>query len=187
MTADELWAGLAHDPRDPQFAGLRASDQDREVVRALLAIAYADGRLDRTEFDERSDAVTAARTLGDLPPILSDLVAPAPARPAGLAQVGSADLAARARRKYESDRREAVAAFLLASTISLVIWSVVMFGGFFWPTFVIAGTGVNLAQTLMRRQEIIDRHLARLEAKQAKQLERQRRREIESPPDEDDA
>ncbi|MCD4526028.1 DUF1707 domain-containing protein [Nocardioides sp. cx-173] len=182
MTADELWAALAQDPRDPAFAGLRASDRDREVVRSLLATAYADGRLDRTEFDERSAAVTAARTLADLPPLVSDLVASAPARTHGLTHADSGDLAARARRQYESDRREALATFLLPSAICLVIWSVVMFGEFFWPAFVIAGTGINLAQTLMRRQDIIDRHLQRLEEKQAKELDRQRRLELERPP-----
>ena len=86
MTADDLWASLAHDPRDPAFAGLRASDQDREVVRAVLTSAYADGRLDRDEFDERSETVTAARTLiapfpaSDLPHDPGDL--PSGDRPA---------------------------------------------------------------------------------------------------------
>lgn len=186
MTADELWAALPHDPRDPAHAGLRASDQDREVVRALLASAYADGRLDRAEFDERSERVTAARTLGDLPPIVSDLVSSAPAHPAGLARAGSADLVAQAQRKYEADRREALAAFLGPSIICLVIWSVVMFGDFFWPAFVIVGTGINLVQTLVRRQDIIDQHVQRLEKKQAKELGRDRSRELEQRPDEDD-
>jgi hypothetical protein len=186
VTADELWAALTHDPRDPAFAGLRASDQDREVVRSLLATAYADGRLDRSEFDERSEAVTAARTLGDLPPVVSDLVASAPVRPSGLARTGSADLVAQARRKYASDRREALAGFVVPSVICLVIWSVVMFGGFFWPAFVIAGTGINLVQTLVRRQDIIDQHVRRLEKKQAKELDRLQRRELERPAGEDD-
>jgi hypothetical protein len=194
VTADDLWASLAHDPRDPAFAGLRASDQDREVVRSLLTTAYADGRLDRAEFDERSETVTAARTLGELPPIVADLVASAPARlSAGLARPGSPDLVAQAQRKYESDRREAVAGFVVPSVICLVIWSVVMFGGFFWPAFVLLGTGVNLVQVLVRRQDIIDQHVRRLEKKQAKELGReQERRELEGRDpdgraDEDDA
>jgi hypothetical protein len=187
VTADELWAALAHDPRDPAFAGLRASDQDREVVRSLLTTAYADGRLDRAEFDERSDSVTSARTLGDLPPIVADLVASSPAHTSGaLARPGSADPVAQATRKYERDRREAVAGFLLPSVICVVVWSVVMFGGFFWPAFVILGTGINLVQTLVRRQDIVDQHVRRLERKQAEEVERQQRRELEGRTDEDD-
>lgn len=70
LSGEDLWGAFALDPRDPSNGGLRASDQDREVVRGLLATAYADGRLDREEFDERSDRVAAARLLGDLPAIV---------------------------------------------------------------------------------------------------------------------
>lgn len=159
------------DPRQPAFANLRASDQDREVLRGLLATAYADGRLDREEFDERSDRVTAARLLGDLPAIVDDLVLTGPATGPGtaLAPVASDDLVARARRRYESDRREALVGFLGPSLVCVVIWAAVMFGGFFWPAFVIAGTGINLVRTLVRRQDIIERHRRRLE-KKAKEL-----------------
>ncbi|WP_134738988.1 DUF1707 domain-containing protein [Nocardioides sp. 503] len=187
MTADELWAALAHDPRDPAFAGLRASDQDREVVRSLLTTAYADGRLDRAEFDERSESVTGARTLGELPPIVADLVAQAPpGAPRLPARPASSDLVAQATRKYEADRREALAGFLVPSVICLVVWTVVMFGGFFWPAFVLLGTGINLVRTLVRRQDIIDEHVRRLEKKQAKEVERHQRRELEGRTDEDD-
>jgi hypothetical protein len=61
----------APDPR------LRLSDADRDEAIARLSEHYAAGRLDRDEFDERSDAVWTARTFGDLAPIFADL---APAR-----------------------------------------------------------------------------------------------------------
>jgi len=191
-SGDDLWGSFALDPRDPAFAGLRASDNDREVVRGLLSAAYADGRLDREEFDERSDRVTSARLLGDLPSIVDDLVlvAPAPSTGRSLAvpsPAASADLAARARRRYESDRREALLGFLGPSLICLVVWSIVMYGEFFWPGFVIAGTGINLVQTLVRRQDITEGHLRRLEKKQAKELDRQQPRELEERPDEERA
>lgn len=53
---------------------MRASDADRDIVLRTLADAYAEGRLDRSEYDERADAVTAAKTLGELPVVLDDLV-----------------------------------------------------------------------------------------------------------------
>ena len=53
-TPSELWSGFALDPRDPAHAGLRASDADRERIQRVLADAFADGRLDREEHDERT-------------------------------------------------------------------------------------------------------------------------------------
>ncbi|RCV54421.1 hypothetical protein DEF23_03105 [Marinitenerispora sediminis] len=55
-------------------ARLRASDQDRERVLAVLRAAVEDGRIDLDEFAERSDQVHAARFLGDLPPVTADLL-----------------------------------------------------------------------------------------------------------------
>ncbi|EOR72468.1 hypothetical protein TM51_02644 [Thermobifida fusca TM51] len=55
---------------------LRASDADRERVLAVLREAVADGRLDFEEFQERSDRAAAARRLGDLVGLTTDLVPP---------------------------------------------------------------------------------------------------------------
>lgn len=167
------WPGFSHDPRDPAHAALRASDLDREVVQQVLVEAYADGRLDREEFDERSERTSTARTLGELPALMADLVSSRE-----LAKPGTTDLAlatpdelrARAVEKYAHDRREAVMGFIGPSLICWVIWSAVMFGGFPWPLFVMLGTGINLIQTLVRRSDIIDGHVRSLERKQAKAL-----------------
>ena len=70
----DLWSGFEHDPRDPAYAPVRASDRDRDVILHALGDAYAEGRLTREEYDERSDQVAAARTLGELPLLLADLV-----------------------------------------------------------------------------------------------------------------
>jgi len=59
-------------PRD-----LRASDADRERVFALLSEAAADGRLTLNEHAERAERAHAARTLGELTALTTDLVAPA--------------------------------------------------------------------------------------------------------------
>ena len=52
---------------------LRLSDADRDDAVARLSDHYAVGRLDKGEFDERSDAVWSARTQGDLHPVFADL------------------------------------------------------------------------------------------------------------------
>ena len=66
---------------------LRLSDADREAAVARLGEQYAVGRLDKEEFDERSDAVWSAKTRGDLAPVFADLPSRArtatPARSSG--------------------------------------------------------------------------------------------------------
>jgi len=180
----DLWGQFAHDPRDLAHATLRASDHDRDLVRGVLSAAYADGRLDRAEFDERSDVVGTARTLGELPGIVDDLVAvtASPALAGGGLALRPEALAAQAVRRYESDRREALAGLLGPSLICVVIWALTSgFGGFFWPGFVIAGTGIHLIRTLVRRQDIIDEHARRLEKKQLRAIEKQQPRAPERP------
>lgn len=62
---------------DPQ---LRISDADRERYAAQLQAAVGEGRLAFDEFEQRMTALYAARTAGDLEPIVGDLPAvPAPA------------------------------------------------------------------------------------------------------------
>jgi hypothetical protein len=67
--------GYRHDvpsrnaPRD-----LRASDADRERVLSVLAEAVSDGRLTPDEHAERVEQAAAARTLGDLAGLTTDLV-----------------------------------------------------------------------------------------------------------------
>jgi len=56
---------------------IRASDNDREMVVAVLREAYTEGRLTLDEFEERTAAAYAARTWGQLRELTSDLpVAP---------------------------------------------------------------------------------------------------------------
>jgi len=52
---------------------LRASDPDRSATVEALANAYADGRLTKAEFDERSDAALQAKFTGDLARLTADL------------------------------------------------------------------------------------------------------------------
>ena len=59
---------------------LRLSDADRDDAIARLSEHYAAGRLDKDEFDERSDAVWTARTGADLAPVFADLERPRPER-----------------------------------------------------------------------------------------------------------
>jgi len=62
-------------PSRPRPHDLRASDDDRERVVAVLAEAVADGRLDTHEHGQRLERAYSARTLGDLVGLTEDLVA----------------------------------------------------------------------------------------------------------------
>lgn len=82
----------------PEEASLRVSTQERERITTLLQAAFAEGMLDEEELDSRVHAALAAKTRGELYPLVSDLAgvteegigaqrAPAPtsatSRPAG--------------------------------------------------------------------------------------------------------
>jgi hypothetical protein len=62
---------------------LRASDRDRDEMLVRLHTAFAEGRLDEPELDERIDRVLAARTHDELGAVAADLPAgrSAPVRP----------------------------------------------------------------------------------------------------------
>ncbi|MBF4999890.1 DUF1707 domain-containing protein [Nocardia sp. BSTN01] len=65
---------------------VRASDADREKIVERLRSAMNEGRLNLAEFDDRVQQVYAARTYGELSPVLSDL--PAVREQPGAARAG---------------------------------------------------------------------------------------------------
>ena len=166
----DVWSSFRLDPREPGNAGLRASDADRAVVQEVLAEAYADGRLDREELDARSATVGSARTLGELPPLLADLVAPTTATPAGLHRMTPDQLERRAVAKYRADRREAFLGFVGPSLVCVVIWALVNNDGFFWPMFVMAFTFLNVLRTVVTRPDMIENNKRRLLRQEEKEI-----------------
>jgi hypothetical protein len=71
--------------RDPAAAGnghLRASHADRERAADVLKAAFAEGRLNRDEFEERTEQVYRSRTYAELAALTADL----PAGPLGALQ-----------------------------------------------------------------------------------------------------
>ena len=52
---------------------LRAGDSDREAVAEILRTALGEGRLELSEVDERLARVYAAKTYGELEPLVADL------------------------------------------------------------------------------------------------------------------
>ena len=62
-----------------QVPAIRASDQERDAATQQLQQAFAEGRLDDTEFDGRMRTALTARTRADLDALLADLPVAGPA------------------------------------------------------------------------------------------------------------
>ena len=66
------------------------SDQEREQLTARVNEAYTDGKLDDDQYHAHLDLVFAARTLGELVPVVSAVgMAPTYKEPAIVAQTGT--------------------------------------------------------------------------------------------------
>lgn len=175
------WSDFTQDPRRPQAAGLRASDRDRDVVLGVLAEGYADGRLTRDEHDERADVAAAAKTLGDLPPLILDLVPEAPGDGSDLARATPDALQQRAVQHWESQRRQAVTGFLIPTVICWAIWVFTSLGDggtwdpyFPWPIFVMLGSLANLIRVTVNRTDIVAEEQRRLVKLQRRALKERR-------------
>lgn len=142
---------------------MRASDRDRDLIHQMLGDAFADGRLDREEFDERADKVTRSKTLGELPPVVADLVPTKPTHEPGkaLSTAAKSELRKRAERKYAEQRTGALSGFLFPTLITWGIWIALLLTGggtvFPWPMFVTIGTGMGLLTTVLNKESQIDR------------------------------
>jgi hypothetical protein len=203
VTSPEIWRQFGHDPRTPAYATMRASDADRDVVLRALGEAYAEGRLDATEFDERTSGVQAARTLGELPEFLTDLV-PAveassalplstlsPAAPLTPERVESEAVA-----RWEKTRREAFSMWVFVSLVCWVIYLATSLGNrdlyHPWPIYPMLGTSIPLLGTMLQRKDMIARNRRHIVAKHEKAVAKARKkaaleqrtlREIEGNPD----
>jgi hypothetical protein len=167
------WGDFSQDPRRSEAAAMRASDRDRDVVHGVLAEGFADGRLSREEYDERSAATTAAKTLGELPPIIADLVPLTGARSGtGFAPATEDDLDRQALSRWERQRTEAINGFVFIAVVTWVIWAVTSgVHSFPWPIFPTLFVGMRVPQVLMNKREIVARERARLEKKQHRAVE----------------
>ncbi len=170
------WSAFSADPRDPAAAELKATDADRDVAADVLREAYADGRLTRGEYDERSAAALGTRTVGAFLPLLADLL-PAGRTPA--VHSATADLRAKAVQRYQRDLNDARNGWMFVSTVTLAIWGVTSFASgewlFFWPVFPIIGVGIGYVSTRVNAESRIERY----EDKIAETRRIKRDREIE--------
>ena len=122
---------MASDPR------IRASDDDRDRTATLLREHHAAGRLDAEEFNERLDKTFAAKTVGELDDLLSDLpsidlyrlpdhgLSRRPAVPGATSHLGAmaAAGAARPHGRFSPAWQAAWGSWLSVSAVLIVIWT----------------------------------------------------------------
>jgi len=173
-----VWSAFSADPRDPASADLKATDADRDVAADALREAYADGRLTRHEYDERSATALGARTIGTFLPLLVDLL---PAGQAAAIHDPSADLRAKAVQRYERDLHDARNGWMFVSVVTLVIWGVTSLASgqwlFFWPVFPIVGVGIGYVSTRANAESRIERYEEKIA--ETRRVRRRRNRDLE--------
>lgn len=76
-------AEMPASPGDQPASGLRASDAERDQVVARLRDEFVAGRLSHDTFLHRVGVVLQSRRQAELPPVVADLPAPAPAEAGG--------------------------------------------------------------------------------------------------------
>ena len=161
MTAGaDFWADFELDPRLAAHAGLRAADDDRELVLRLLGEAYADGRLTPEELDERATGVAAARLLGDLPRYVTDLV-----RPSRVPRLGRAERAAveaRVAARLVAVRARRVRLLVLVVLASTALWWVAD-ASVLVPLVAGGLAAANVARAGAARERTVARELVRAE------------------------
>ena len=153
------WAGFSADPRNPQYQQLRASDADRNTAAAMLGNAYAEGRLDNDEYQQRLDQAMSSKSLGELVPVLADIV-PAPQQPASAVQPGP-------QRGRPGFLTQFPRWWLGMAVMLNVIWlmTVVTSGHliYYWPMWPMVGTAIPMIMGFMgagrvNRQDRAERH-----------------------------
>ena len=164
-----LWSRFQHDPRDPAYAGMRASDRDRAVVRDALAEAYAEGRIDRDELDERTTQVDGAKAYADLVAPLQDLASDA--SPLLSTPVPAGDVQRAAEQHYRDKLRETFFEFCIPNLICWAIWFMTGHDGFIWPVFVTIPTLLHLLQVASSKRRTVQAQAEKLARKQAKALQ----------------
>ena len=96
------------DPAAGGYGHLRASNADRDRAADVLKAAFAEGRLDRDEFEQRAGLVQQSRTYSELAALTADLQA----GPLGALLPGSAPV--RARPSYQPLNTLAIASLVCA-------------------------------------------------------------------------
>jgi hypothetical protein len=149
------------------------------VVHDALASAYAEGRIDRDELDERTAEVDAAKTYGALVPPLKDLAADA-AAPA-VSATPRPELERQAQQYYRDKLRETFFEFLIPNLICWTIWYLTGHDYFPWPIFVTIPTLLHVLQVASNKRRMVDQRITKLERRSAGELAPPKKKDAQTP------
>jgi hypothetical protein len=130
---------MAYDPN------MRVSDSDRDRTASLLREHHAAGRLTAEEFNDRLDRAFAARTVGEIDGLLTDLPG------IDLYRLPDAVLTRQPRQRQPSGRRGSGAwraawgVWFTVSLVCFVVWGLTNAPGYVWPLWVAGPWGAVLA------------------------------------------
>lgn len=149
---------------------IRASDAERERLVEELHEHTVAGRLTAEEYEERLEAVYAARTRADLDALRTDLPVSTVAARAALVE-----------RKSKLRRRlvQEAGGSITASVVCVAVWLASGAQGEFWPIWVIVFTSLPVVRNMWRLLgpgsdiEVVE---ARLQARHERRLGRDHRR-----------
>ncbi len=134
----------------------RCSDADRDEAIKALSEHHAAGRIDFTEFDERSTAALSAKTFEDLRSLFGDLPAPQPTWPESLrpaaapSQVPAVREESRAPAETDTPKWVSVAQAVVWP-VMLVLWLGVGWGAW-WIVFIAAAINAGLHAAYGRKR-----------------------------------
>ena len=124
----------------PEKRELRVGDAERQQVVDQLRVHLGAGRLELDEFEERTAQALAARTVGDLVPLTSDL----PAVRTGTKGPPVRLPERRPAQGWELAWRIHRGIWGVLSIFFVVLWLLTTPGGYFWPIWPILGIGVSV-------------------------------------------
>ncbi len=123
---------------------IRIGDADRNVVIERLQVAYAEGRIDTAELEERLELAHRARSRSDLVTIVADLPGELPTLPVN----ASPPVNIFGRIQPELAR---AAPLLFAPIICTLIYLMTIPGGYFWPMWVWFGCSIPLVKVALQK------------------------------------
>lgn len=142
-------AGFSANPFKLENASLRAGMSDRDEVARILSDAYAEGKLDDLEYQERLESALRIKLLGEVRPLVIDLGSPkhllARREPPAMA-------IERIRAEKRSELRRAITTWSGLAVLFNVIYLVTALTGaglhYYWPIWPLVGVGIWVVTAL---------------------------------------
>lgn len=143
--------GFSANPFDVANANLRAGTADREELARILGVAFAEGKLDDTEYEERLDSALQIKLLGEVRTHLIDLGSPKELLKRPVTAKEKATELKRVRRKRNAAVVSSLGTWAAISVLMNVIWLLTTIGTgdpqYYWPIWPMLGVGIPMIIT----------------------------------------